>query len=437
MILCVIIFLGIHLFDGISFLQRVYAVLKPTKWQSKGNSPIADDNNLEVTSPILEPITQAEVEAHDREKVEAEEKHEQEVIESEIFEEKILEEIKEQEQIEEMGESMEKVEESKNTEEEIENAEEVKEIPEIKEMKEDSKEIEETMVWENTKEEVKKIEEAHETDEVQKVEEIQEKREEIGEIIIWKNIKEEAEEIKEATHTTEDQTSSKESHTIPITASIPEAIPEVKKSTESQYTERLYTITNEVKTLIARGHPQDARALIIQGLALDKNHRELNLILGSIYESERQAQKAEYIYKDLALVYPDDGEILERLANILIIEKRYDLALEIYKKIVSLSGETEWSLYIMTHLAYELGHDEELYAYARRYQKNWPNNPDILTLLAHSEISLGERQAAIQTLIKLKNLTPYNNEIMETIAKLTMEEELAGNFASRDHNQKN
>jgi tetratricopeptide (TPR) repeat protein len=100
-------------------------------------------------------------------------------------------------------------------------------------------------------------------------------------------------------------------------------------------------ITNEVKTLIARGHPQDARALIIQGLALDKNHRELNLILGSIYESERQAQKAEYIYKDLALVYPEDGEILERLANILIIEKRYDLALEIYKKIISLSSETE------------------------------------------------------------------------------------------------
>lgn len=82
----------------------------------------------------------------------------------------------------------------------------------------------------------------------------------------------------------------------------------------------------------------------------------------------------------------------------------------------------------MTHLAHELGQHEELYAYARRYQKSWPNNPDILMLLAQAEIALGERKSAIQTLIKLKNLTPYNNEIMETIAKLTMEEELAGNF---------
>lgn len=193
-------------------------------------------------------------------------------------------------------------------------------------------------------------------------------------------------------------------------------------------TERLYIITNEVKTLIARGNTHDARALIIQWLALEKNHRELNLILGSLYEWERQFQKAEYVYKDLALIFPEDVEILEKLANILIIERRYDIALEIYRKITSIAWESEWSLYIMTHLAYELWHNEELYAYARHYQKNWPNNPEILTLLAKAEIALGERQSAIQTLIKLKNLTPYNAEIMETIAKLTMEEELAGNF---------
>ncbi len=193
-------------------------------------------------------------------------------------------------------------------------------------------------------------------------------------------------------------------------------------------TERLYAITNEVKTLIARGNTHDARALIIQWLALEKNHRELNLILGSLYEWDRQFQKAEFVYKDLALIYPEDIEILEKLANILIIERRYDIALEIYRKIVSLAWETEWSIYIMAHLSHELGHHEELYAYTKRYQKSWPNNPEILALLAEAEIALGERQSAIQTLIKLKNLTPYNAEIMETIAKLTMEEELAGNF---------
>ncbi len=246
----------------------------------------------------------------------------------------------------------------------------------------------------------------------------------------------EEEVIEEATVVPEEPIQ-KEDTNQEITEPIPEPIiepivekPEVTPVKKESNVEKLYLIVNEVKTLIARWQTLEARALIIQGLSLDKNHRELNLILGSLYESERQSQKAEYVYKDLAMIYPDDVEILEKLANILIIEKRYEIAMEIYKKIISLSGETEGSLYIMTHLSHELAHHEELYAYARRYQKNWPNNPEILSLLAEAEIALGQRQDAIQTLIRLKNLTPYNSEIMDTIAKLTAEEELAGNFNS-------
>jgi tetratricopeptide (TPR) repeat protein len=95
-----------------------------------------------------------------------------------------------------------------------------------------------------------------------------------------------------------------------------------------------------------------------------------------------------------------------------------------------MTGETEGSLYILTHLSSEIGDAEEKYTYARKYQKNWPNNPEILTLLAQAEISLGKRRDAIETLKRLKNLTPYNNEILETIQKLVLEEELAGNFGN-------
>lgn len=82
----------------------------------------------------------------------------------------------------------------------------------------------------------------------------------------------------------------------------------------------------------------------------------------------------------------------------------------------------------MTHLASELGNHDEKYTLAKQYLKQWPNNPEILALMAQSEIALNLRQDAIKTLVKLKNLTPYNGEIMETIQKLMMEEEMAGNF---------
>lgn len=380
----------IYLNSGIQLLQKIYIALKPISPQ-KDILKTEISPPVDIVSPLLEPIDKKELALHEAEKIKAEEKHEQKVIESEILEEKILEEIQKTEKIE----SHTDIDDLTNHYNDIDNTSSLMESTETK----------------------------------------QEKDTESNEDIVSHMSTEEV--VLDSTTTTSDspeastetiETITHEHIALPITASIWETHIDTIESSDPHYHEKLYTLVSEVKTLLARGLPQDARALIIEWLSLDKNHRELNLILGSIYESERQPQKAEYIYKDLALIYPEDGEILERLANVLIIEKRYDIAIEIYKKIISITGETEWSLYIMTHLAHELGQHEELYAYARRYQKSWPNNPDILMLLAQAEIALGERQSAIQTLIKLKNLTPYNNEIMETIAKLTMEEELAGNF---------
>jgi tetratricopeptide (TPR) repeat protein len=204
--------------------------------------------------------------------------------------------------------------------------------------------------------------------------------------------------------------------------------PTPSPSSTSQNTETLFALINTIRTHIARGNIQEARGLIIQGLSLDKWNRDLNLMLGGIYEWDHHFEKAEYIYKDLALEHSDDIEVLEKLGNVLIIEKRYEIAIEIYRKILRLGWDTESALYITAHLASELRLDEEKYDLAKRYLRQWPNNPEILLLLGQSEIALVKRRDAIETLKRLKNLTPYNSEITEMIAKLVMEEELAGNF---------
>lgn len=80
-------------------------------------------------------------------------------------------------------------------------------------------------------------------------------------------------------------------------------------------------------------------------------------------------------------------------------------------------------------MAHELGNTEEVFEYAKKYLKSYPNNKDILALMAEAEIALGKRKEAIQTLIKLKNLSPYDADaISEMIAKLVAEEEMAENF---------
>lgn len=211
-------------------------------------------------------------------------------------------------------------------------------------------------------------------------------------------------------------------------------IPEAVKPAPSQpqlspeKRDKLVEITNTVRTFIARGHIVEARALIIEWLSISKNHRDLNVILAELYERDHAFEKAEFIYKDLAHFYPDDAELIMHLANTLAMQHKYRVSYELYKKVLSLAWETEEILYTLTHLASELWEIDDTYEYARSYTKQYPKNPEILWLLSQSQIATGRRKDAIETLIKLKNLTPYSQEIVDLIGKLVTEEEMAGNF---------
>ncbi len=206
----------------------------------------------------------------------------------------------------------------------------------------------------------------------------------------------------------------------------------IENKHDTSQVEKLVWLVSSARTLIARGMMSEARTLIIEWLSLDKHHRDLNLLLGQIYEQDGQYEKSEYIYKDMAEIYPGDIEILEKLANVLIIEKKYIIAWEIYKKILSSTGNTETTLYMLTHISHTLGDTNSTMLYAKQYVLQWPKNPEIITLLAESQVILGMRKDAIETYKNLKNLTPYSSEISETLQKLMIEEELAGNFEVKE-----
>lgn len=197
--------------------------------------------------------------------------------------------------------------------------------------------------------------------------------------------------------------------------------------------EKLYELTKSAKTLIARGLNKEAKSVIIEGISLRKDHRDLNLLLGEIYEAENRFDKAEIIYKDLALAHTDDEEILKHLANNLIITKKTDIAYEIYKKILSLGNDEENALYILANLAREKNDMSDTYHYSRLYLKKWPMDKDMLALLSESQIILGKRKEAIETLTKLKNLSPYDaHEISAYIEKLRAEEMASKNFVTEN-----
>jgi cytochrome c-type biogenesis protein CcmH/NrfG len=75
----------------------------------------------------------------------------------------------------------------------------------------------------------------------------------------------------------------------------------------------------------------------VSGLAIDKDNRELNLIMATLYERDHAFPKAEYILKDIATKNPDDVEILTHLATDLAMQRKYEVSYELYKKILSIA----------------------------------------------------------------------------------------------------
>jgi tetratricopeptide (TPR) repeat protein len=183
-----------------------------------------------------------------------------------------------------------------------------------------------------------------------------------------------------------------------------------------------------VRTKIARGDLSEARSKIIEGLAIDKWNKELNSLLASLYERDNEYRKAELIYKDLILVHDTDPEIYMKLGFSLSIQGKFEIAYEIYKKLLDLSDSHIEAAEMLANIAHELGRHDKAIEYSKLFLKSYPRNVDMLTVLSASLIANGQKEEALDTLAKLKNLDPYNPRVREMKEKLELELELSRKF---------
>ncbi|NDK19910.1 hypothetical protein GW819_03640 [Candidatus Gracilibacteria bacterium] len=194
---------------------------------------------------------------------------------------------------------------------------------------------------------------------------------------------------------------------------------------EKQY---LTELIKTIKTRIARGEFSEARARIIEGLSMDKFNKDLNCLLASLYEKDRDYKKAELIYKDLILMNDTDPELYLKLGFALSIQGKYEIAYEIYKRLLSLDEHNIETVDMLANLGHQLGHHSESNEYAYMFLKKNPHHSDILYLTAINHINLSERTLALVSLKKIRTIDPYNSKIQELIKKIELELELENNF---------
>lgn len=187
-----------------------------------------------------------------------------------------------------------------------------------------------------------------------------------------------------------------------------------------------------VKTRIARGEYAEATGKLIEGLSLDKHHYELNMLLASIYEKEKDYKKAELVFKDLLTDRPEDTELFLKLGFTLSIQGKYEVAFEIYKKLLSIEPSSLEAIEMLANLGYELKRYEESAFYVEAFLKKQPRSVDMLYLLAVDYLELGRRKEALAHLHRLHEIEPYNAKISELMNRIELEVEMQSNFTPQN-----
>ncbi len=187
-----------------------------------------------------------------------------------------------------------------------------------------------------------------------------------------------------------------------------------KKLSEEEKS-RLTEIIKKVKVHSQKSYFDSAKALIIEGLAIDKFNKDLNLELARIYEEEKNYKNAEYIYRDIVDVVKNNDDILKKLGYILALQKKFTDSIDIYEKLFHKNAADMEVVELLTDLHYEVGN----YGHSMRYVilslKEKPRNVERLIMkadLLKREAKIEEAMLAYKQVLELQ---PYNTEARQNL----------------------
>lgn len=187
-----------------------------------------------------------------------------------------------------------------------------------------------------------------------------------------------------------------------------------KKLTEEEKN-RLNEIVKKVKVHTQKSYLDSAKSLIIEGLAIDKFNKDLNLELARIYEEEKNYKNAEYIYRDIVDVVKNNDEILKRLWYILALQKKFLDSIEIYEKLFHKNAADMEVVELLTDLHYEVGNYPHSMKYIVLSLKEKPRNVERLVMKADLLKREWKVEDAMLVYKQVLELQPYNTEARENL----------------------
>ncbi|MDC0506264.1 hypothetical protein OAN96_01565 [Candidatus Gracilibacteria bacterium] len=182
---------------------------------------------------------------------------------------------------------------------------------------------------------------------------------------------------------------------------------------------RLIEIAKRVQVNSSKGYFDTAKNLIIEGLAIDNDNKDLNVELASIYEREKNFKNAQYIYEDLIVKLEDNYEVLKKLANCLALQGKLKKSIKQYKVAFEKKKSDMEVINALANLYFESEEYENCLTYAKLYVMQKPRNVDKLMMKGMCLEHIGKSSEAVSSYEKILQLQPYNSDVIKRIKELS------------------
>lgn len=181
-----------------------------------------------------------------------------------------------------------------------------------------------------------------------------------------------------------------------------------KKKLTNEEQKQVIEILKKVRIKSWNKFYTEAKALIIEWLAIDKYNKDLNLELANIYELEWNYLNSEYIYKDLLEISKNDFEVNKKLWYSYYMQWKLSEAYSEYLKVNKKLPWDEEVLKMLSEISYDMKEYKTAVKFLNDYIKYKPRDVDKLTMKAISQEELRDFKDAILTYKKILEIQPYN-----------------------------
>lgn len=193
---------------------------------------------------------------------------------------------------------------------------------------------------------------------------------------------------------------------------------ELKQKLNEKESKKIAEILKRVDINFSKWYIDTAKSLIIEGLAIDKYNKDLNLSLAKIYENEKEYTKWEYIYIDLLKAYKDNFEILKKLWFNLALQKKFNESINVFIEAYNKRKNDNDVLEILADLTYEMKYYKKSLKFIKLYLKQFPRNTEKLKMKWYCLELLWQTEEAIETYKRVLDLQPYNTKVLEKLKHL-------------------